>query len=348
MALDGNGRWAYLDPKLGAMHAVAEAARKVACTGATPVAATNCLNFGNPEKPEIMAQLSAAIDGIAEACTALGTPITGGNVSLYNETRGEGIYPTPVLGIVGILEDVTKAVPASFQREKDAIVLLWPIPRGPEPDPKLKVPFKPLPISPYIVYPLTPTPAFPVASPLADPVLDDLEDTTEPPGSELEWFGSSEFAKAVLGSLWGTPPALDLDGEADLHNLLAVLAWRKLIRSARDVSDGGIAVALAQAAFTKGIGATVEQDPSLLVHPLFGLFAEPASTIIVTTEHSNLAEIDAMANQYNFLSARIGTTGGNRLEILVDGETFISAPLAELRTLWASALEANLHDEVPA
>ena len=88
MALAGNGRWCYLDPKLGAMHAVAEAARKVACTGATPVAATNCLNFGNPEKPEIMAQLSAAIDGIAEACTALGTPITGGNVSLYNETQG--------------------------------------------------------------------------------------------------------------------------------------------------------------------------------------------------------------------------------------------------------------------
>ena len=148
MALDGNGRWAYLDPKLGAMHAVAEAARKVACTGATPVAATNCLNFGNPEKPEIMAQLSAAIDGIAEACTALGTPITGGNVSLYNETRGEGIYPTPVLGIVGILDDVTKAVPAAFPAgESDAIVLLWPIPRGEEPDPKLKVPLKPPPIS---------------------------------------------------------------------------------------------------------------------------------------------------------------------------------------------------------
>ncbi len=110
MALAGNSRWCYLDPELGAMHAVAEAARKVACTGATPVAATNCLNFGNPEKPEIMAQLSAAIDGIAEACTALGTPITGGNVSLYNETKGEGIYPTPVIGIVGIIDDVTKAV----------------------------------------------------------------------------------------------------------------------------------------------------------------------------------------------------------------------------------------------
>ena len=127
-----------------------------------------------------------------------------------------------------------------------------------------------------------------------------------------------------------------------------MLAWRKLIHSARDISDGGIAVALAQAAFAKGIGVTVEQDPSLLAHPLFGLFAEPASTLIVTADPSNLAEIDAMASQYNFFSARIGTTGGNRLEILVDGETFISAPLDELRTPWASALEANLHGEVPA
>jgi phosphoribosylformylglycinamidine synthase len=124
MALAGNGRWCYLDPKLGAMHAVAEAARKVACTGATPVAATNCLNFGNPQKPEIMAQLSAAIDGIAEACTALGTPVTGGNVSLYNETLGEGIYPTPVMGIVGILDDVTKAVPSGFQAVGDQVFFL--------------------------------------------------------------------------------------------------------------------------------------------------------------------------------------------------------------------------------
>ncbi|HEY6446688.1 MAG TPA: AIR synthase related protein, partial [Acidobacteriaceae bacterium] len=124
MALAGNGRWCYLDPKLGAMHAVAEAARKVACTGATPVAATNCLNFGNPEKPEIMAQFSAAIDGIAEACTALGTPITGGNVSLYNETRGEGIYPTPVVGVVGILDDVTKAVPNGFAPNDEMVAIL--------------------------------------------------------------------------------------------------------------------------------------------------------------------------------------------------------------------------------
>jgi phosphoribosylformylglycinamidine synthase subunit PurL len=338
MALDGNGRWCWLDPKLGAMHAVAEAARKVACTGATPIAATNCLNFGNPEKPEIMAQLSSAIDGIAEACTALGTPITGGNVSLYNETRGVGIYPTPVLGVVGILEDVTKAVPASFQREKDAIVLLWPIPRGEEPDPTLKVPLNAPPISQY------PLPALE-----REPRGREEADASEAEAVEnLAAFGSLEFAKVVLGGLWGKPPALDLDGEAQLHALLAELAWRKLVHSARDISDGGFAVAMAQAAFPMGIGATVEQDPSLLAHPLFGLFAEPASTVIVTADPRNLAEIDAMASQYNFFSARIGTTGGNRLAILVDGETLISAPLDELGRIWSGALESALHDEVLA
>jgi len=348
MALDGNGRWAYLDPKLGAMHAVAEAARKVACTGATPVAATNCLNFGNPEKPEIMAQLSAAIDGIAEACTALSTPITGGNVSLYNETRGEGIYPTPVLGIVGILDDVTQAVPSGFQRAGDAIMLLWPIPRGEAPDPNLDGPFTPAPISPYIVYPMTLDPAFPVAAPIADPIEDALNDSPDTAVSELAAFGSSEFAKVVLGCVWGNPPALDLEAEADLHTLLAELARRKLLRSARDISDGGIAVAVAQCCFAHGIGAAVEQDQSLMVHPLFGLFAEPASTILVTTEPSNISDIEKLAEEYCFLAARIGVTGGDRLELSVYGNPLISAPLRALHKSWADALQATLHDEVTA
>jgi phosphoribosylformylglycinamidine synthase subunit PurL len=124
MALDGNGRWCYLDPRLGAIHAVAEAARKVACSGATPVGATNCLNFGNPEKPHIMWQFSQTIDGITKACEELEIPITGGNVSFYNETLGEGIYPTPVLGVVGILDDVHKAVKMHFGGAGRSIVLL--------------------------------------------------------------------------------------------------------------------------------------------------------------------------------------------------------------------------------
>jgi phosphoribosylformylglycinamidine synthase len=338
MALDGNGRWAYLDPKLGAMHAVAESARKVAMTGATPVAATNCLNFGNPEKPEIMAQLSAAIDGIAEACTALGTPITGGNVSLYNETRGEGIYPTPVLGIVGILEDVNKAVPADFQKAGDAILLLWPVPQGEDPNPRLKVPLNPPPISQYPLPLYQPEPFVPVIS----------EANKTEAAAALAAFGSSEFAKVVLGGFWGTPPPLDLDAEAGLHKLLAELADEGLLRSARDVSDGGIAVALAQAAFPNHLGAAMEQEPSLMVHPLFGLFAEPASTVLITTDPSNASEVEKLAGKYNFLAARIGTTGGQRLEISVDGEPFISVPLTDLRKPWASALESTLHGEVTA
>jgi phosphoribosylformylglycinamidine synthase II len=342
MALDGNGRWAYLDPRLGAMHAVAEAARKVASTGATPVAATNCLNFGNPEKPEIMAQLSAAIDGIAEACTALSTPITGGNVSLYNETRGEGIYPTPVLGIVGILEDVSKAVPAHFQQAGDAILLVWPVPRGQEPDPGLQVPFPA-------------QQAYPKADPYAvaygeKPAIVP-EDATETPASaaaELSMLGSSEYAKAVLGGVWGQPPPIDLDAEADLHTLLAVLADGRLLRSARDISDGGIAVALAQAAFALSVGAVVEQEQSLMVHPLFGLFAEPASTLLVTAHPNHVSAIEKLAGEYSFYIARIGTTGGPRLEISVDRQPFISAPLTALRKSWAESLQATLHDEVTA
>ncbi len=340
MALDGNGLWAYLDPKLGAMHATAEAARKVACTGATPVAATNCLNFGNPEKPEIMAQLSSAIDGIAEACTALSTPITGGNVSLYNETRGEGIYPTPVLGIVGILDDVTKAVPAHFQAGGDAILLLWPIPRGEEPNPNLHVPFYPEQVEPK---------ASPLAPALEDEAVVVPEDLDEAEAStELIVFGSSEYAKVVLGGTWGQPPPLDLEAEADLHTLLAVLAERQLLSSARDISDGGIAVALAQAAFPLGVGATVEQEQSLMVHPLFGLFAEPASTLLVSAHPSNLSAIEELAGEFSYFAARIGTTGGEKLEISVYHEPFISAPLTGLRKSWASALEAALHDEVTA
>jgi phosphoribosylformylglycinamidine synthase len=165
---------------------------------------------------------------------------------------------------------------------------------------------------------------------------------------ELTVFGSSEYAKVVLGGVWGQPPPLDLNAEADLHKLLAMLADSKLLYSARDLSDGGLTVALAQAAFPKEIGAIVEQEQSLLAHPLFGLFAEPASTMLVTVHPDNVAEIGRLAGEYRFFTARIGTTGGDRLEISVDHEPFISAPLASLRKPWASALEATLHGEVTA
>ena len=124
MSVDGNGRYCYLDPRLGAMLAVAEAARNVACAGAEPIGATNCLNFGNPERPEIMWQFGEAVAGIGEACRALGVPITGGNVSLYNETDGKAIYPTPVLGVVGVIEDASRVVGRTFRGADESVVLL--------------------------------------------------------------------------------------------------------------------------------------------------------------------------------------------------------------------------------
>ena len=124
LSVDGNGRFVYLDPFVGAQHAVAEAARNVACAGALPIGATNCLNFGNPERPEIMWQFARAVEGIGAACRALEIPITGGNVSLYNETDGQGVLPTPVLGVVGLIEDADRVVRRAFRHAGDAIVLL--------------------------------------------------------------------------------------------------------------------------------------------------------------------------------------------------------------------------------
>jgi len=306
MALAGNGRWCYLDPKLGAMHAVAEAARKVACTGATPVAATNCLNFGNPEKPEIMAQLSAAIDGIAEACTALGAPITGGNVSLYNETKGEGIYPTPVVGVVGMIEDVTKAVPGSFVR-RDEVVLLW---------------------QPYSVD--------------FDQDKDDfLHEQT---------FGSSEFAKAILAELWGTPPGIALEYDARVNAVLKALAEHSLISSAFDADEGGLAVALAQASMPAGIGARI--DMSSIGHGkgnAITLFGESACTILMTCARSAISEIQNVLKIAKLGGLKsIGITAGDSLEILVHGSIQISARIADLNSVFSTALESQLSAEVTA
>ena len=286
-----------------------------------------------------MAQLSAAIDGIAEACTALGTPITGGNVSLYNETKGEGIYPTPVLGIVGLLEDVRKAVPDHFQHAGDAILQLFPIPAGNEPDPNLKVP---------VHGAATDTTSATAPGIMGDEAAIISDETETIATEELSIFGSSEYAHVVLGGLWGVPPTLDLEAEADLQTLLQVLAAQQLVHSARDISDGGIAVALAQSGFPLGIGATVEQDQAMLAHPLFGLFAEPASNVLVSASPSNVAAIEELAATYGYYAARIGSTGGDRLEIGVYREKMIAAPLAELREGWATALESNIHGEVHA
>ena len=308
MALAGNGRWAWLDPKLGAMHAVAEAARKVACTGATPVAATNCLNFGNPEKPEIMAQLSAAIDGIAEACTALGTPVTGGNVSLYNETKGEGIYPTPVIGIVGLLEDVSKAVPAAFQNVGDAILLVF---------------------------------------------FEEGASHGSSAKQQNQSLGSSEFAKTVLGTVWGAPPAVDIEEEAALHKCLRAIGKSGLANSATDISDGGIAIALAKASCSSGIGFDVRLG-SKAKGSVPHLFGEESSSALVTCVKENVAALrSAMERERTCMIAmQIGETVQDRVTIhsvpglFSRGEVLVDTTVEVLRSAYSSTLEAQLAAEV--
>jgi phosphoribosylformylglycinamidine synthase II len=298
MALDGNSRWCYLDPQLGAMHAVADAARNVACSGATPVGATNCLNFGNPEKPQIMWQFSKVIDGITKACEELDVPITGGNVSFYNETLGEGIYPTPVIGIVGILEDVHKAVFPNFREPGRAVVLL----RASEPG--------------------------------------DLTD------AESE-FGSSEYAKEILGAVWGFPPALELEREAALQKALVEMIDAGLVDSAHDCSEGGIAVTVAESTFGNGVGLRVNLA-SLGLPPEFVLFGEDASRVMISCDRSSLQRIQQVSGKYGISAEQIGETLSDQVEIKLDGQVVVAVAVKELRDSFEGALEAALQADPDA
>jgi len=295
MALDGNGRWCYLDPRLGAMHAVAEAARKVACAGATPIGATNCLNFGNPEKPHIMWQFSQTIDGITKACEELDTPITGGNVSFYNETLSEGIYPTPVIGVVGILEDVNKAAKMHFAKPGRKIILLRGNQAGDEVD------------------------------------------------AESE-FGSSEYAKEILGAVWGYPPELDLEKETTLQRALVAIIQAGLVESAHDCADGGLAVALVEAALPAGVGANIRLAKRKLAHE-FRLFGEDASRVVISCDPAHLARIQQIAEEYDVIADVIGESGSDRVEIAIDGKPVISAGIEELRRAYEGALEKALRTD---
>jgi phosphoribosylformylglycinamidine synthase subunit PurL len=319
MALDGNGRWCWLDPKLGAMHAVAESARNVSCTGATPVAATNCLNFGNPEKPQIMWQFSQVVDGLTEACTALETPITGGNVSLYNETLGEGIYPTPVIGIVGTLENVEDAMTFHFRQPERDVFL--------------------------------------------------LSGAAEGKNAEAE-FGSSEYAKEVIGQIWGVPPALDLKQEAALQKCLRELIHSHAIESAHDCSEGGVAVAVAEASFVKPkpgsatpqhsqerrapgtpdvlsyIGAEVDLN-SNGVFTEGVLFGENASRVVISCDPKKASIIQQIAVKWGVRADRIGRTIPEKLVVSIDGRQAVSAKVSDLRQVWDTALLKALHVEAP-
>ena len=286
-AVDGNGRYCSLDPRGGAMLAVAESARNVACSGATPIGATNCLNFGNPERPEIMWQFAEVVDGIAEACRALNIPITGGNVSFYNETDGIAIQPTPVIGVVGLIEDVSNVLGRVFSQQGASIILL---------------------------------------------------------GDAMPGLGGSEYLKLVHGVARGTPPAIRLEREHALQRCLVSLAQAKLVQSAHDCAEGGLAVTLSECCFESGgIGAevsvasvsdTVPHDVRLTV----ALFGESASRVIVSASPANTHDVLARACDAGIAAAVIGQTGGDRLRLSVDDAPVIDAALSEIERIWASGV----------
>jgi phosphoribosylformylglycinamidine synthase len=279
------------------MHAVAESARNVSCTGATPVAATNCLNFGNPEKPPIMWQFSQVVDGLTEACNTLETPITGGNVSLYNETLGEGIYPTPVVGIVGILQDVNDAMTFHFRESEREVILLS-------------------------------------SGPASNQALIEAE------------FGSSEYAKEVIGRIWGVPPALDLKQEVALQRCLRELIHDHAIESAHDCSDGGLAVALAESGFPKNMGAEIELK-SNGVFTEGVLFGEDAGRVVISCDPKKASDIKQTAVKWGVQADRIGRTVPEKLVIRIDGKQAVSANVSDLRQVWDTALTKALHTEAP-
>jgi phosphoribosylformylglycinamidine synthase len=288
MSLDGNGRYCYLDPYRGAMLAVAEASRNVACAGARPIGATNCLNFGNPERPGIMWQFARAVEGIGAACRALGVPITGGNVSLYNETDGRAIYPTPTIGVVGLLEHADRVVGRPFRGSGEMIVLL---------------------------------------------------------GEGHGELGGSEYLKVMHDLVRGLPPVVDLDAERELQRLLAILADERLIRSAHDCSDGGLAVTVAECCFgTAGIGAEVSiagvrAFSNGTNNEAAALFGESASRVVLSASPDNVTPILERAAAAAVPARVIGQTGGNRLRVAVDGRMAVDVSVDEAERAWSSAIE---------
>ena len=258
-----------------------------ATVGATPVAATNNLNFGNPERPEIMAQLVEAIEGMAEACAHFETPITGGNVSLYNETLGEAIWPTPVMGIVGLMPTV-EPVTIPFKHPGRTVMLLGGL---------------------------------------------GATDATR--------FGGTQYAKVILKTLWGLPPALDMDYEKRVQSAIRDIVNQGYAESAHDVSDGGLAVALAECTYD-GIGASIDIAPESAtgLRPEFALFHEGPSRILIST--SAPEQVEQIARGHNVEVLRIGVTMEVRLRIGDGSVTWIDSPVDRLKHVWENALAEQL------
>ncbi|MBI4497045.1 MAG: phosphoribosylformylglycinamidine synthase subunit PurL [Chloroflexi bacterium] len=276
LTTDGNGRLCFLDPYQGGMIAVAEAARNLSCVGATPIALTDCLNFGNPERPQVYYQLEECISGMAAACRALGVPVVSGNVSLYNETGGAAISPTPIVGMLGLLEDVERRCGMGFRDAGDLIVLLGNSVTGSN-----------LEGNPDLVY---------------DP--DDVD----------PWhLGGSEYLSLIHHLVAGRP-RLDLEAEVRLQRVVREAVQQGIVKSAHDCSDGGLAVALAESCVAGGVGIAEWVAP--VAGRVDGvLFGERQSRAVVSLAPDRLPALEELAQREGVPFDLLGTVGGDRLRI---------------------------------
>jgi len=305
LATDGNGRWCQLNAKLGAMHAVCEAARNVATSGARPIAATNCLNFGSPEKPEVMWQFSQAIDGIAEASTALGAPITGGNVSFYNETLGKSIYPTPIIGVLGLLDDGSHVMKIAFCNPGDAIFLLDGLN---SPARHSERHGESLLAREFSSSEYSKTTAGIVAGEL--PAIDlaaekRLIDCLVAIASERIAASAHDISDGGLAV-------------TVLESLVAGLQTRPV-----------------------SLGAKIELNDNDIAES--ALFNERGARCVVTATQENIAALQSLAAQYGVAADPIGqVTGDGTLRIQYKGRAIIDSPVEKLRDIWANSLEQTL------
>lgn len=276
VSTDCNGRFAKLDPYVGAQLALVESYRNVAVTGALPLAVTDCLNFGSPENPDVMWQFEQATHGLKDACAVLGIPVTGGNVSFYNQTGDTPILPTPVVGVLGVIDDVRTRITQGFSAEGSHVLVL---------------------------------------------------------GETREELSGSTWADVVHQHLGGRPPVVDLPAESALAELMVAAAKTGVVESAHDLSDGGLAVALAEATFRNGIGVTVDLDD-----PFLELFSESSARAMVVVSEERHEELVALAEEHGVELASVGRTGGDAIEVA--GQFTI--PVAELKAAWQATLPAVL------
>ncbi|MGW6280846.1 phosphoribosylformylglycinamidine synthase subunit PurL [Kribbella sp. NPDC055071] len=282
VSTDCNGRFAKLDPYTGAMLALAESYRNVATTGARPAAVTDCLNFGSPEDSGVMWQFTEAIRGLVDGCIALGIPVTGGNVSFYNQTGETPILPTPVVGVLGVIDDVTRRTPIGFTAEMEGHQL-------------------------YLL------------------------------GETEEELSGSEWAHVIHGHLGGRPPAVDLEAEKQLADILINASRDGLIDAAHDVSDGGVAQTLVESALRGGVGARVWSPDRL--DPFLFLFAESAGRAVVAVPRTEEVRFTDMCTARRFPHAKIGVITGDTLDV----QDQFELPLTELRTAWTATLPSVLN-----